>query len=65
MDEKGPEIRVEDVENNRGKLQADYNENIPHEFFPNNLSRVHYGRKKKYSEKLVDCRSGISVFSMS
>lgn len=28
MDEKGPQIRVEDVENDHGKLHANYNENL-------------------------------------
>lgn len=28
MDEKGPQIRVEDVENDHGKLDANYNENL-------------------------------------
>ena len=62
MDEKGPQIRVEDVENDHGKLHANYNENLMNLY---NLSGVQFGRKRKFSEKLVDCRSGISVFSKS
>lgn len=46
MGEKGPEIRVEDVENDHGKLHANYNKNVPDKFIPNNLSGIHYGRQK-------------------